>query len=176
MNRVGVASRQATWAGEIDSLESDPGPVFLNFYEAQQSIPRNRFRQPMQLGGPVRQSYSYQVPSPHRLFKNSSSGLLKIKKYCLRLHVGWRAGTTTRFLAPMHRLLYNYSTVQCTYTKSKVIGKLIALSTRLTIGGFIKGFLRGVRCTKSLKGQCHKIFRLWFFFINQFPPSPRVSH
>ncbi len=27
----------------------------LNFYGAQESIPRNRFRQPMQHGGPVRQ-------------------------------------------------------------------------------------------------------------------------
>ncbi len=27
-------------------------------------IPRNRFRQPMWHGGPVRQSYSYSVPSP----------------------------------------------------------------------------------------------------------------
>jgi hypothetical protein len=26
-------------------------------------------------GGPVRQSYSYSVPSPHRLFKNSSTGI-----------------------------------------------------------------------------------------------------
>ncbi len=38
----------------IDSKESIPGP-------------------PMQPGGPVRQPYSYSVPSPHRLFKNSSS-------------------------------------------------------------------------------------------------------
>jgi hypothetical protein len=27
-----------------------------------------------------------------------------------------------------------------------------------------------------LKGQCHEIFFFWFFFINQFPPSPRVFH
>jgi hypothetical protein len=26
-----------------------------------------------------------------------------------------------------------------------------------------------------LKGQCHKIFASGFF-MNQFPPSPRVSH
>jgi hypothetical protein len=25
-----------------------------------------------------------------------------------------------------------------------------------------------------LKGQCHEIFCYWFFFMNQFPPSPRV--
>ncbi len=28
----------------------------------------------------------------------------------------------------------------------------------------------------GLKGQCHEIFCFWFFFMNQFPPSPRVSH
>jgi hypothetical protein len=28
----------------------------------------------------------------------------------------------------------------------------------------------------NLKGQCHEFFCFWFFFINQFPPSPRVSH
>jgi len=27
----------------------------------------------------------------------------------------------------------------------------------------------------GLKGQCHEIFCSWFFFVNQFPPSPRVS-
>ncbi len=36
-------------------------------------MPRNEFRQPMQSGGPVRKPYSSSVPSPHRLFKNSSS-------------------------------------------------------------------------------------------------------
>ncbi len=29
---------------------------------------------------------------------------------------------------------------------------------------------------QALKGQCNKIFCFWFFFTNQFPPSPRVSH
>jgi hypothetical protein len=51
-------------------------PVFLNVYGAQELIPRNEFRQPMWPGGPVRfvrKPYSYSVPSPHRLFKNSSS-------------------------------------------------------------------------------------------------------
>jgi hypothetical protein len=47
--------------------------VFLIFYGAQESISRNRFRQPMKSGGPVRQSHSYSVPGPHRLFKNSST-------------------------------------------------------------------------------------------------------
>ncbi len=27
-----------------------------------------------------------------------------------------------------------------------------------------------------LKGQCHEICCFWFFFMNQFPPSPRVFH
>jgi hypothetical protein len=46
----------------------------FNISGAQESIPRNRFRQPMQPGGPVRQHYSYSVSSPQRLFKNSSTG------------------------------------------------------------------------------------------------------
>ncbi len=32
----------------------NPEPVFVNVYGAQESIPRNRFRQPMKPGGPVR--------------------------------------------------------------------------------------------------------------------------
>jgi len=46
------------------------------FMDAQESIPRNRIRQPMKPGGPVRQPYSYSVPSLHILFKNSSTGFL----------------------------------------------------------------------------------------------------
>ncbi len=45
-------------------------PEFLTFKEPKESIPRNHFRQPEKPGGPVRQPYSYSVPSPHRLFKN----------------------------------------------------------------------------------------------------------
>ncbi len=33
-----------------------------------------------------------------------------------------------------------------------------------------------IKSLHNLKGQCHEIFCFWFFFINQFPPSPRVSH
>ncbi len=29
---------------------------------------------------------------------------------------------------------------------------------------------------RSKKGQCHEIFCFWFFFMGQFPPSPRVSN
>ncbi len=50
-------------------------PVFLNVYGARESIPRNEFRRPMQPGGPIRKPYSYSVHSPHRLFKNSGSGM-----------------------------------------------------------------------------------------------------
>ncbi len=32
-----------------------------------------QFRQAMNPGGPVRQPYSYSIPSPHKLFKNSST-------------------------------------------------------------------------------------------------------
>ncbi len=35
------------------TLQSEP--VFVNVYGAQESIPRNRFRQPIEPGGPVRQ-------------------------------------------------------------------------------------------------------------------------
>jgi hypothetical protein len=35
--------------------EESPEPVFVNVEEAQESIPRNRFRQPVEPGGPVRQ-------------------------------------------------------------------------------------------------------------------------
>ncbi len=40
--------------------------------------PKNQFSQAVQPGGPVRQPYSYSVPSLHRLFKNSSTVLLTV--------------------------------------------------------------------------------------------------
>ncbi len=39
----------------ISTIRFGPEPVFVNVYGAQEPIPRNRFRQPMQPGGPVRQ-------------------------------------------------------------------------------------------------------------------------
>ncbi len=56
---------------------STPESECLNIEGAQESIPRNQFRQPLWMwpGGPVRQPYSYLVPSPHRLFKYSSTAL-----------------------------------------------------------------------------------------------------
>ncbi len=36
-------------------LKFQPEPVFVNVYGAQESIPKNRFRQPMQPDRPVRQ-------------------------------------------------------------------------------------------------------------------------
>ncbi len=48
------------WSPEIDSKESIP-PAYVAH------------------GGPVREPYSYLVPGPHRLFKNSSSGVRIIK-------------------------------------------------------------------------------------------------
>ncbi len=48
---------------------ASPEPEFLNFYGAQEWIPRNQFSQAAWPGGPVRQTYSYSVPSPLRLFK-----------------------------------------------------------------------------------------------------------
>ncbi len=62
--------------GEL-AIQYRSEPEFLNIFRAQESIPRNHFRQPMQPGGPIRQPYSYSVPSPHRLFKNSSTRLFK---------------------------------------------------------------------------------------------------
>ena len=50
--------------------EENLSPNFENFKD-----PKNRFQgiNSMWPGGPVRQSYSYSVPSPHKLFKNSST-------------------------------------------------------------------------------------------------------
>jgi hypothetical protein len=58
MNRVIVPVRQATQAGGIHSLESIPGL---------------HKRLKIRAGGPVRQPYSYSVPSPQRLLKNYST-------------------------------------------------------------------------------------------------------
>jgi hypothetical protein len=59
----------------------------IKLLKAQESIPRNQFRQPMRPGGPVRRPYSHSVPNPHRLFKNFSTGSVPLpvystKKYC----------------------------------------------------------------------------------------------
>ncbi len=47
-----------------------PELEFSNYQGALESIPRNQFSHLMQ-PGPVRQPYSYSIPSLHRLFKNS---------------------------------------------------------------------------------------------------------
>jgi hypothetical protein len=44
----------------------------------------NQFRQAVKPGGPVRQPYSYSVPSPHRFSKNSSTDTLLHS-----LYIGW---------------------------------------------------------------------------------------
>jgi hypothetical protein len=55
-------------------VQATPGlkteAVFLNFYGAQKSIPR--------------ELYSYMVPCPHRLFKNSSTGGVTLRLYIQR--------------------------------------------------------------------------------------------
>jgi hypothetical protein len=61
--------------GEIPNTGKSPEPVFLNVNGAPELIPRNKFSQPMKPGGPVQKPYSSSMPSPHRLFKNSSSDL-----------------------------------------------------------------------------------------------------
>jgi hypothetical protein len=55
------------------TVHCSPEPVLFNVYGALELNPRNEFRQPVLPGGTVRKPYSSSVPSPHRLFKNSSS-------------------------------------------------------------------------------------------------------
>ena len=79
ISSVRVSSVFSLWipCWVVELIEShhqkSPEPVLLNVYGAPELIPRNEFRQPMQPGGPVRKPYSSSVPSPHSLFKNSSS-------------------------------------------------------------------------------------------------------
>ncbi len=58
-------------------------PAFSNLFGAQETIPQNRFHQPMKPGGPIRQTYSYLVPIPHTMFKNSST----VVTYCWRIQL-----------------------------------------------------------------------------------------
>jgi hypothetical protein len=44
--------------------KAEPEAVFLNFYEAKESIPRNLFRQAMCPGGPLRQPFPTQFLDP----------------------------------------------------------------------------------------------------------------
>ncbi len=46
----------------------------------KESIPRNRFRQPMYPGGPVRQPYTYSAPSIIDCYKKSCTGVRKEKR------------------------------------------------------------------------------------------------
>jgi hypothetical protein len=66
--------RYGTWFLAPIHCSKNPEPVFLNFNGAQEPIPRNRFRQPMKPGGPVRQPYPYSVPRPHRIPAQHSTG------------------------------------------------------------------------------------------------------
>jgi hypothetical protein len=70
-------------------LDRYPETDFLNFYDAQESIPSHQFRQAVYPGGPVQQPYSYSVLSPHRLFNNSSTGrhslIFRIYRICTKL-------------------------------------------------------------------------------------------
>jgi hypothetical protein len=72
---MGAYSAQVKTHFWIINVQQQTEPEFLNFEGTQESIPRNQFRLAVSGGGgPVRQPYSYSVPSPHRLFKNSSTG------------------------------------------------------------------------------------------------------
>jgi hypothetical protein len=81
--QVGEAGRVPESLGKGVAVDLQFGdlhtePEFLNFKE-----PRNRFQginssRPMPSGGPVRQSNSDSVPSPYRLFKNSSTGYVLV--------------------------------------------------------------------------------------------------
>jgi hypothetical protein len=58
---------------KLNSNNGDsPKVVFLNFYGAPESTPKNRLRSSIYPGGPVRHPYSHSVPSPLRSFCNSS--------------------------------------------------------------------------------------------------------
>ncbi len=53
-----------------------PEPVFVNVYGAQELIPMDRFRQPMYIGGPVRQiGLSYRLAIAGNRFLGSLKGL-----------------------------------------------------------------------------------------------------
>ncbi len=55
----------------------ETGPEFVNVQGAQEQIPRNRFRRPMQPGGPVRQTgLQYRYARLHRMME-SIPGLRK---------------------------------------------------------------------------------------------------
>ncbi len=81
-------------------VNANPEPVFLNVYGAQISIPRHQFRQPMYSKNPYFKTFmkhrnrfqgmnSASVPSPHRLFKNTSSG-----------YIGWQNSFLVNSWAP----------------------------------------------------------------------------
>ncbi len=57
-----------------------PEAVFLNFYWAQESIPRSRYRHSLYHGGPARQPYSYSVPYIVQKFQHCSSKKKKSRK------------------------------------------------------------------------------------------------
>ncbi len=58
-------------------IRSTSEPEFYKISKsAQESIPRNQFRQPIEPDGPIWQPYSYSVPiAPHRLFKNPRTAI-----------------------------------------------------------------------------------------------------
>ncbi len=64
-----------------DNLSKYRARIFLTSKvpTAQESIPRNLFRQAVLPDGSVGQPYSYPVPSPHILFKNSSTVYSQIR-------------------------------------------------------------------------------------------------
>ncbi len=65
-------------------------------------VSKDRFRQPMKPGGPVPQTYSYSIPSPHRLFKNSSTGYLTDFRSWSQIH---ERTISLRFLGIILRVL-----------------------------------------------------------------------
>ncbi len=141
--------------------------------------------------GPVRYPYSTSVPSPHRLFKNSSSGpyLFRQKpeesippvhitraRICKRLrgpvidsedsilpaYVAWRARTTNRVAVPARQ------------AGNRFVGSIKGLQIRALAGlydkeVFVPARLAGNRLLGSLKGQCHEISDLKIFAWISFP-------
>ncbi len=68
---------QSTGARNLEGIGLSYRHTRARIYKLLRSLridSKNQFRQPVKPGGPVRQPCSHKVPSPRRLFKNSSSG------------------------------------------------------------------------------------------------------
>ncbi len=106
----------------LPHLPISPEPEFVNVQEAQESIPWNRFRQPMQPGGPVRQiGLWYRPDRLHRLAEliiwNRFLGSLNVYKF------GHCSPPSPIFPAmySTYRIQYFYVSVHCRYPTTRGI-------------------------------------------------------